>query len=235
MEKLRLTPRNQAMAATAVLVLYGNLVNLMPQHLHDQVYVPLNLAAVLALTAWARRYSLSWETMGFYPIRAASALRWGIGAGILIPAALLLAFVLPVPIDSLSRSRELDSADGLDLAYQTLLRIPLGTALFEEAAFRGVLLGLWLRTSSVRGAVVAQSVGFGLWHVTPTLELLRGSDLSTNPAFLAFGVMGGVAATFAGGLFFGWIRQRSGSIYGPVLAHWLINALTAALAFLMVR
>ena len=33
--------------AAVVLALYNNLVNLLPQHLHDQVYVPLNLIAGL--------------------------------------------------------------------------------------------------------------------------------------------------------------------------------------------
>ena len=49
------------------------------------------------------------------------------------------------------------------------MRIPLETALAEEIIFRGVLLGLGLRTRPRLGAVVSSSIWFGLWHVYPTL------------------------------------------------------------------
>ncbi len=220
--------------AAVVLALYNNLVNLLPQHLHDQVYVPLNLVAGLLLVAWARRCGASWTGMGFSPAKVGSALRWGLGVGVLLPSPLFLALVLPTAVGSLGEARELDSATWPGLAYQTLVRIPLGTALFEEVAFRGVLYGLWARRSSPSRALVVSSVVFGIWHVTATLELLQGSDIFSS-GLLVPAVLGGVFATFLGGLLFGWLRQRCGSVYAPVLAHWLINALAAVAAFLAVR
>lgn len=56
-------------------------------------------------------------------------------------------------------------------------RIPRGTALGEEAMFRGALLGLFLRRHTRPTAVLASSTRFGLWHVLPTLD-----TLDANPA-----------------------------------------------------
>ena len=57
-----------------------------------------------------------------------------------------------------------------EVAYETLARIPIGTALFEEVAFRGVLTGLLLRTMAAGPAYAVSSAVFGLWHVLPTLR-----------------------------------------------------------------
>ncbi|MEE9199487.1 MAG: CPBP family intramembrane glutamic endopeptidase [Dehalococcoidia bacterium] len=46
--------------------------------------------------------------------------------------------------------------------------------------------------------------------------------------------LGGVVITFIGGLFFAWLRWRTGGAYGPILTHWLINSLAASAAFVAV-
>ena len=51
------------------------------------------------------------------------------------------------------------------MAYESLARIPVGTAVFEEVAFRGVLPGLIARTTTEPAAVGLSSLLFGLWHV----------------------------------------------------------------------
>jgi uncharacterized protein len=51
------------------------------------------------------------------------------------------------------------------LAWQVLIRIPVGTALFEETMFRGVLYGAWRRTMRWWQAAILSSVAFALWHV----------------------------------------------------------------------
>jgi membrane protease YdiL (CAAX protease family) len=64
-----------------------------------------------------------------------------------------------------------------ELAWQTLVRIPVGTAAFEELAFRGVLYGLLHRAGGKRVALAGSSVAFGLWHVGPALAALRLNDI----------------------------------------------------------
>ena len=49
---------------------------------------------------------------------------------------------------------------------------------------------------------------------------------------LGLAIGGGVLASFVGGLFFAWLRRRTGGIYGPFLAHWLVISSVALVAFL---
>ncbi len=54
--------------------------------------------------------------------------------------------------------------------FETLVRIPLGTALPEEVIFRGSLLGLFTQRHSPAVAASMSSILFGAWHVLPTLR-----------------------------------------------------------------
>ena len=99
-------------------------------------------------------------------------------------------------------SRLTDASVG-GLIYQTAVRIPLGTALFEELLFRGLLYGAFLRVSGHRGAILGSSAVFGVWHVRPTHDLLTET--------------GTLTAEWAMGL---------------AIAHGLINSLSATAAHL---
>ncbi|MFQ5934359.1 MAG: lysostaphin resistance A-like protein [Dehalococcoidia bacterium] len=217
------------------LVLYNNLINLLPRDAHDQPYVPLNLLAGLLLLLLARGYGLSWRDVGLSRTSIPSGLRWGLLLGVGLPSLLFLALLLPDPISSLMEDPRLEGLTLAGLAYRTLIRIPLGTALFEEMAFRGVLFGTWAKVASLRSAVVGSSLLFGLWHITPTFNALRTGDRVEEPALLLVSILAAVVVTFLGGLFFAWLRLRTGGIYGPVLTHWLINALAATAAFIAIN
>jgi membrane protease YdiL (CAAX protease family) len=114
------------------------------------------------------------------------------------------------------------------LAYETAVRIPVGTALFEETLFRGLLLA-WLRrrTTPLR-AVAASSTLFGLWHILPTWETLAGYAggvlRSRSPATAAATVGGAVVTTGLAGAAFSALRLRSGSLATPVIVHAAVNA-----------
>ena len=218
-----------------LLVVFNNLINLLPQQTHDVVFVPVNLSLLTLLVLWVRWRRFDWAELGFSLRRKGSALKWGLGLGVALPGPAFLALALPESLGSLTDPRDYSQTSAAALAYQTMLRIPLGTALFEEAAFRGVLFGAWRRAAGVRGAVIGSSVAFGLWHVTPTYELMSGTDFFPNLSLLALGVVGGLLVTVIGGLFFAWLRLRTGAVYGPALTHWLVNALGALAAFLVAR
>jgi membrane protease YdiL (CAAX protease family) len=76
----------------------------------------------------------------------------------------------------------------------------------EELAFRGAILGWGARALGVRGALVAQAVLFGLFHVGPDF---------LNP-IVALPVL---AAVVAGGLIAGVIVRRTGSLMLPFAVH----------------
>lgn len=153
----------------------------------------------------------------------------------MIPAPLFLALLFPGQADSVMDDPRLEGAATIDLIYQVLVRIPIGTALFEETAFRGVLFGAWRKAHGLRNAVLGSSLVFGLWHITPTFNMLRDSYRLDGVALLALGVLGAVLVTFVGGLFFSWLRWRTKGIHGPILTHWLISSLAATAAFVATR
>lgn len=93
--------------------------------------------------------------------------------------------------------------------------------LAEEVAYRGVFIGVLHRAlPSADGArcwwpVVVTAVTFGLWH---GLGIQDGA-VSFDTLSASFPLVGGLA--------YGWLRERTGSVAFPVVAHNLGN--TAAL------
>ena len=118
------------------------------------------------------------------------------------------------------------------MLWRVLVVIPIATVLVEEVVFRGVLLGLLQRLLPALRALVASAVVFGLWHLLPVWRGGGAGDLGG-------GSIGAVAATFvatfAAGLGFGWLRQRSGSLVAPICAHIGTNSLTFTAAWLVAR
>ena len=120
--------------------------------------------------------------------------------------------------------KRITSLDGRAVAYQAVVRIPIGTVLWEEAAFRGVLQAALRRILPETAAIAATSAVFGVWHIRPTLQALRVNGLASNRGQATARVAAGVAATAAGGALLSWLRARSGSLTAPVLLHLATNS-----------
>jgi membrane protease YdiL (CAAX protease family) len=158
---------------------------------------------------------------------ARRGLRWGTGAAVTIAVATATARALDRKGTAFADARVAEASPA-EVAGHLLVRIPLATALAEELVFRGVILGLASRSRSRMRALLLSAAAFGLWHVGAALHPERqratagvvGDRLAPVPVV----VLGDVVATTVGGLGFGWLRQRSGSILAPVLAHTAVNA-----------
>ena len=109
------------------------------------------------------------------------------------------------------------------------VRIPAGTVLWEEAAFRGVLQASLRRVLPGPAAIAVTSAVFGLGHVRPTADALRINQLAPGGRAAAGPVAAAVAATAVAGLLLSGLRERSGSLAAPVLLHLSANC-GAALA-----
>ena len=109
------------------------------------------------------------------------------------------------------------------MAYQALVRIPAGTVLWEEAAFRGVLQASLRRVLPRPAAIAVTSAVFGLWHVRPTADALRINQLAPGQRAAAGPVAAAVAATAVAGLLLSGLRERSGSLAAPMLLHLSAN------------
>ena len=154
-----------------------------------------------------------------------AGVRLGAISAAIIAAGVALIAIMPFSRGFLDDDRFADIA-GSEIVYQVGLRIPFITALAEELLFRAVLLAILLQLLSVRWAVVAAAVVFGLWHVLTTIGDLDGNEAteSLNAIAQAGSVAGVVVATAVAGLLFGWLRVHSGSIVAPWFAHIAFNA-----------
>jgi uncharacterized protein len=214
------------------LALFNNLTNWRP--LPGWTYVPLNVCVAVALVALSRVQGLAWEELGFAREGLWPGLRTGGVVVAVIAAGLALALVLP-GAERLLADRRVAGLGGAGLVYTALLRIPLGTAVLEEIAFRGVLYGAWLRVASPTQAAVGSSVVFGLWHIVPMLELLRTNSLGGGALKTSALVALGVVGTTAAGLIFVAMRVWTTGLVAPLLVHAATNSLATVAAFIWQR
>jgi membrane protease YdiL (CAAX protease family) len=181
--------------------------------------------AAAVLLGIGRAAGLSWDELGLGPGSLARGARWGgVCAGIVVAG---VTVVLAVPAAH-RFFRDVRYRLGIRPALATvLLTIPLGTVLFEEVAFRGVLWGLVEDAKGPVWATAATSLLFGAWHVLPALDLARTNTAlagSGSRAKLVATVLGTVAFTSVAGVLFAELRRHSGSLLAPILLHWATNA-----------
>jgi membrane protease YdiL (CAAX protease family) len=129
------------------------------------------------------------------------------------------------------------SESGWALAYHACVRIPLGTVVLEEVAFRSVLPALAARRYGISGGVLIASALFGLWHVLPALGIVDvnpvASETFSGSGGTALAVVGAVLATTLAGVVLCWLRDRSGSLLASVVVHTTASSLGHALAWLV--
>ena len=212
-----------AAAVVAVLCAWNNVViTRVPGY--PGSYVPANLAATAALLGAARAAGLSWADLGLARDRLAAGSRWGGACFALVAAGYAVALAVPGLRPLLADAR-VAGLDGGAIAAQVLVRIPLGTVVWEEVAFRGVLLAALVRLVSLRAAALLSAAVFGLWHVRPTLSAVVANDIAGGPVLSAGAVVLGCVFTAVAGPLFVWLRLRSGSLLAPALLHLATNTL----------
>ena len=193
------------------------------------------LMAALILIAWSSGATL--DDLGLGRAGIGAGLRYGAGAFGVVLLVLLVAAAIPATNGFLHDSRA--QINGARLLYELGVSIVLLTAIPEEFAFRGVLLGSALRLWGPWRASLITSALFGLWHIAPTLHTM--SDISTvrGIATSAGGrvllVLGSVAVTFVAGLVFCWLRLRSRSLIAPIMAHAATDGLALTVAWFVVH
>jgi membrane protease YdiL (CAAX protease family) len=206
-----------AIASCAVLAAYNNVIHRHPWH--HRRYVELNACATGAALSAAMASGLTPADLG---VEGLAPGRLGAGLAAAVAGGWLVAAAVPATRPVLGDKR-ITSLDGRAIAYQALVRIPVGTVLWEEAAFRGVLQAALRRVMPGAAAVAVTSGVFGIWHIRPTVQALRVNGLAGNRNQAAARVLAGVAVTTAGGAFLSWLRERSGTLAAPVLLHLAIN------------
>lgn len=212
------------------LVLYSSTVHLIPAF--NVLYVPLNLVATVGLGMVASRVGLEPSDLGLERTTWRTGLMWGAGVAAVATVSLALAVIVPAFHPLFDDARISGIGPGL-LAYRALVRIPFGTALFEEYAFRGVLFGAWAKLASPTQAAVGSSLVFGLWHIRPTIDLLNANGLALSAAARGSALATAVLLTAAAGYLFCLLRLHSRSLIAPFVAHAAINSLAIVAAYVI--
>lgn len=189
----------------------------------------------MVLIAW--RAGATLEDLGLGRDHLRAGLRYGGSAALLVLVVLVLAALIPGTRSFLSDTRA--DIDAGRLAYEVGVAIVLLTAVPEELAFRGVLLGSAQSLSGSRRATVVSSALFGLWHIEPTLETMSGNSAvggaSSSLGGQVLVVLGAIAVTFVAGLVFCWLRLRSRSLVAPFIAHVAVNGLALVVAWVALQ
>lgn len=205
-----------AIGISLLLVAYNNTINFW-RPFHSWAYVPCNLALTFTLLAIAPR-----------PAPIGDAPDALLGAGVVMPVAIALLLVSASRWRNAIVDKRVAGLSGNELAYHTLLRIPVGTGVTEEVAFRGVLFDAWrVAGFSASSAALVASVVFGLWHIAPTVVGLRMNDPQSSQRKMWLAVLGAVAATTMVGLAFTWLRLRTDSLLAPIVVHAGVNSVAA--------
>lgn len=173
----------------------------------------------LVLYAWRRRATPEERRESFAQLRRHRTWAWALLAG-------LATFVFSSLMSAGGRALGLDlEPSNLDLIKDGFARYPVFLALFavmlaplyEELLFRRVLFGrLWQAGWPVLGLVLSSLV-FALVHELPGLNGKPAS--STLFLIVVYAGMGGI---------FAWVYRRTGTLWAPIAAHILNNAIALA-------
>jgi membrane protease YdiL (CAAX protease family) len=223
------------LAVILALGVYANII--VNEVLNPAWYIPFNLVLLGLTLLIARRAGTTWTSMGLRRDRATRGLKLGVMIVAGVAVAMFLALALSSINEILHDDRFVDSSVGL-LLFHALIRIPLGTALYEEVLFRSVIFGMLVRRYTPLRAAIWSSLLFGLWHILPILDVIR-----TNPSGSRFGgitgtsiaVVVGVSVTFVAGLALLWIRLFANSILASVIVHVGTNSTVILAAIVVVH
>jgi len=218
-------PRS-ALLLSVLLVLYGNLTSLFEAQRREEFLLYSNLGLLSLLLLWARRAGFALAELGLVGAQARASALWGIALGLVLalPPVAFMALA-PLVTGEPVQAGEINDLSGSDMAFRLAFRIPVGTALFEEVAFRGLLYASWLRATDLRRTVLGTGVVFALWHVVITFKSVMESEVVEAAPLIALGYLASLLGLFVGGAAFALLRWRTGGVAAPFFFHWIVVAL----------
>jgi membrane protease YdiL (CAAX protease family) len=183
-------------------------------------YVVAGIATTFGLVLIATLHKLSWTQLGLGHTSWVTGILWSLGIVLVVGAVIGIAGGIP-RLHHLFADDRITQVTGAETTRKALLDIPFGTVLIEEFAFRGVMLALGMTVTSTPWAVVVTSALFGLWHVSPALEMHESHQSRTGGSWTT--VAGTVVFTGLSGVGFAILRLYTGSLLPPAALHWAAN------------
>lgn len=144
-------------------------------------------------------------------------LRWDQKEGSLLPASLVV-----LALAGWAAWIGLNSPKG-EYDANVLLYLALMPGLNEELVYRGGLLGILNKLLPARVNLLGAAVGWGALLTTILFSLLHGFWLDSRLAVHTDRIV--LCNAFFTGFTFTWLRQRSGSLVMPALAHGVVDFL----------
>jgi membrane protease YdiL (CAAX protease family) len=221
--------------AIFVLVAYANIIA--NAVLADVWHIPFNLGVLGVAVAIARGHQTSWTDMGMRTDRIKRGLTVGGLVMIGIGLGIAVAVAIPATREAFRDDRILERSTAY-LLFDALVRIPIATALYEEALFRGVIFAMLSRRMAPLWAALISAGLFGFWHILPTLETVESNPVGgifAGVLGLTIASVGAVVGTAIAGMAFMWLRWRANSIAAPILAHIATNSFAILAGIVVVK
>ena len=183
-------------------------------------YIVAGISATVGIAFIGWRHGLTWTDVGIGRSTWVTGLFWSLGIVVVVGAVIGIAGSIP-RLHHLFADDRITEVSGAETARKALLDIPFGTVLIEEFAFRGVMLALVSTLTGTMWAVVVTSGLFGLWHISPALEMHDSHNATTGNSWVT--VVGTVFFTGLSGVGFALLRLFTGSLFPPAALHWAAN------------
>lgn len=205
---------------------------------HDDVYAPLftmvsPLVAVVLITLFRTKRGHRRDLWASLCVRRAGLRSW---PGALVVAAAIV-FVVPYAVADMLGSIAFKplgaSADvWINGAINLVINIALITilAFTEEIGWRGYLLPRVQALVSKRRAALVVGFLHGLFHVPLMVFTTTYNNVGSRWIVVPTVV---ITVTFAG-VFYAWLKDRSGSVWPVALAHGTVNVLIDGTAYIVI-
>jgi uncharacterized protein len=123
--------------------------------------------------------------------------------------------------------RRVSEVDNGRALYELFVCISVGTALAEELLFRSALTAVLAQRRSMRIAIAAFAIVFGLWHVLPTIKSIEshpgGGERIAWSSPTRHRVAGVAASTAIASVVFRWLQRQAHSVLAPAVAHAVLS------------
>jgi len=226
-------------ALALFIIAYGNLLSLRPDHIriaYDWAFILGGLALLGLLVLWSVRIEgIPLPTLGITTVSAGRSALAGAALGVVVILPVVLYFLFPLGLEDGIGYEDAEEQTWGGFLLWALANQPVGTAFFEEALFRGVLLAKMTVAWGQRQALVASSVTFALWHLVINFRTIHDTDVASPAILAALAQIACLFGLFLGGLFLGLLRQRTGNLAGCVVFHWLVVTAMWGTLFLVSR
>ena len=214
-------------------------VNLLNNEIAPSFFLLTSVAGTWLLILIAHRADLHDHELGVAPGWLKRGVKLGGGLTLIILVVYAIGAAIPATRHLFVDTRH-TSMTFQQVLWTAFVRIPLGTVLFEETMFRGVLYGMGLRRWGPAGAVLFSSLLFGFWHVLPSTGINDTNASIGDLVGRGFGgavlvVIGAVLFTGVAGVVFCLLRRFSRSLLTPMIMHWAVNGFGLVFSYFVVH